>query len=172
MTAVPDVAVSAGPRSPWCRVADDAWSVEQHHRVRHEVFVVEQGLFHPDDLDAHDDDPSTIKVLGVHGGEPAGAVRLFPLDPEGLRWQGDRLAVLPAHRRHRGGAPLVRFAVHTASERGGQLMVAHIQVANVGFFERLGWRCDGPREHYVGVEHQPMAIDLRPVAARRPAGGG
>jgi putative N-acetyltransferase (TIGR04045 family) len=169
---MPDVAVTAGRRSPWCRVADDAWSVEQHHRVRHEVFVEEQGLFHPDDLDPHDEDPSTIKVLGVHGREPAGAVRLFPLDADGLRWQGDRLAVLPAHRRHRGGAPLVRFAVQTASEHGGRLMVAHIQVANVGFFERLGWRCDGPRERYVGVEHQPMAIDLRPAAARRPAGGG
>ena len=172
MTSVPDVAVSAGPRSSWCRVADDTWGVEQHHRIRHEVFVEEQGLFHPDDLDAHDEDPSTIKVLGVHGGEPAGAVRLFPLDPEGLRWQGDRLAVLAAHRRHRSGAPLVRFAVRTAGERGGRLMVAHIQVANVGFFEHLGWRCDGPRECYVGVEHQPMAIDLIPGAARRPAGGG
>jgi putative N-acetyltransferase (TIGR04045 family) len=169
---VPDVAVTAGRRSPWCRVADDAWSVEQHHRVRHEVFVEEQGLFHPDDLDPHDEDPSTVKVLGLHGREPAGAVRLFPLDADGLRWQGDRLAVLPAHRRHRGGAPLVRFAVQTASERGGRLMVAHIQLANVGFFERLGWRCDGPRERYVGVEHQPMAIDLRPTADRRPAAGG
>ena len=78
---------------------------------------------------------------------------------------------MPAHRRHRGGAPLVRFAVLTASEHGGQLMVAHIQVANVGFFERLGWRCDGPRERYVGVEHQPMAIDLT-LSVDRPAAGG
>ena len=159
---MPDAALRAGRRSTWCRVADDAWSVEQHHHIRHQVFVEEQGLFHPDDRDVHDEDPSTIKVLGLHGRVPTGAVRLFPLDPDGVRWQGDRLAVLPAHRRHRGGGPLVHFAVRTAGERGGQLMVAHIQLANVSFFERLGWRRDGPVERYVGVEHQPMAIDLSP----------
>ena len=75
-------------------------------------------------------------------------------------WQGDRLAVAHAYRRHSTGAPLVRFAVATAGRLGGQRMVAHIQPANVGFFRRLGWRTDGPREIYVGVEHQPMVIDL------------
>lgn len=148
-------------RAAACRIADDAWSVDHHHRIRHQVFVEEQRLFHPYDLDDHDDDPATIKVLALREGEPAGAVRLYPLDPGGLRWQGDRLAVLPSHRRYAAGAPLVRFAVRTAGGLGGGLMVAHIQLANVAFFERLGWRCDGPVEVYVGVEHQPMAIDLQ-----------
>ena len=144
-----------------CRVADDAWSVEQHHRIRHKVFVEEQRLFRPSDLDAHDDDPATIKVLGLRRAEPVGAVRLYPLDAGGRRWQGDRLAVLPLHRRYAAGAPLVRFAVRTAGELGGEVMIAHIQLPNVSFFERLGWRSDGPVELYVGVEHQPMAIPLQ-----------
>jgi putative N-acetyltransferase (TIGR04045 family) len=165
---VPDTVTSAEitGRTPagrvLCRVADDAWSVDQHHRIRHDVFVEEQRLFHPTDVDEHDDDPATIKVLGVRGVEPVGAVRLYPLDAEGRVWQGDRLAVLPTHRRYAAGAPLVRFAVRTAGGRGGELMVAHIQLANVPFFERLGWRRDGPVEFYVGVQHQPMAIPLQP----------
>jgi putative N-acetyltransferase (TIGR04045 family) len=151
----------AARRRATCRVADDAWSVDQHHRIRHEVFVDEQRLFYPSDLDGHDADPATIKVLGSWGTEPVGAVRLYPLDVAGELWQGDRLAVLPPHRRYAAGAPLVRFAVRTAGERGGALMVAHIQLANVPFFERLGWRSDGPIERYVGVQHQPMAIELQ-----------
>jgi putative N-acetyltransferase (TIGR04045 family) len=155
--------VATRPRAS-CRVADDAWSVEQHHRIRHQVFVDEQRLFDPTDRDEHDDDVATIKVLGLRGPEPVGAVRLYPLDARGDVWQGDRLAVLPLHRRYAAGAPLVRFAVRTAGERGGALMVAHIQVPNVPFFERLGWRCDGPVELYVGVPHQPMAITLQAPA--------
>lgn len=142
-----------------CRVADDPWMVAEHHRIREEVFVHEQRLFHGSDRDAHDDDTATIKVLGFREEVAGGAVRLYPLDDAG-RWQGDRLAVLAGSRRHGLGVPLVRFAVATAAGRGGRLMTAHIQPPNVPFFERLGWRVSGEREIYVGVPHIPMAIDL------------
>jgi hypothetical protein len=59
---------------------------------------------------------------------------------------------------------LVRFAVRTAGERGGRLMVAQVQVPNTRFFERLGWHRDGDPAPMLGVEHQPMAIAL----SRRP----
>ena len=36
-------------------------------------------------------------------------------------------------------------------------MVAHIQLANVTFFARLGWAVVGEAEIYVGLPHQPMA---------------
>jgi putative N-acetyltransferase (TIGR04045 family) len=150
-----------------CWIADDERSVEWHHRIRVEVFVREQALFTGSDRDGHDSDPATIKVLGRHDGVPAGAVRLYPTESGRRRWQGDRLAVLPSVRRHGLGVPLVRFAVATAAALGGCIMTAHIQLANVGFFEDLGWRRDGGVESYVGVPHQPMAIDLRPAGAAR-----
>jgi putative N-acetyltransferase (TIGR04045 family) len=143
-----------------CRFADDPWTLEQHHRIRHDVFVGEQRLFVDTDLDRHDDDPATIKVLGLVDDEPAGAVRLFPLDPARSLWQGDRLSVRRSCRGYNTGVALVRFAVATAGHYGGAVMTAHIQLANVGFFERLGWRRAGSVEVYVGVDHQPMAIDL------------
>jgi putative N-acetyltransferase (TIGR04045 family) len=131
-----------------------------HHAVRHRVFVEEQRIFAGSDRDGHDASPDTIHVVGEVGGTIGGAVRLFPLDGPGRRWQGDRLAVLPEFRAYGLGAPLVRDAVRTAGERGGVVMVAHIQVANVVFFRRLGWRPDGEVETYAGLPHQPMAIDL------------
>jgi putative N-acetyltransferase (TIGR04045 family) len=152
-----------------------------HHRIRHDVFVSEQEVFEGSDLDAHDAADTTIKVVAwtaapITGWEPGGAVRLYPLcggddDGSGGVWQGDRLAVLPTFRAWNLGAPLVRFAVDTAAALGGVEMLAHVQTANVRFFERLGWRRRGEAEVYVGLPHQLMAIDLTvPAATRRRSG--
>jgi len=43
-------------------------------------------------------------------------------------------------------------------------MIAHIQLPNVAFFRRLGWRLAGDVESYAGLPHQPMSIGL-PSAA-------
>jgi putative N-acetyltransferase (TIGR04045 family) len=153
-----------------CRVVADADELEAHLRIRAAVFVAEQGLFELTDRDAHDGDPRTLHVVGVCGDEVAGTVRLYPLAEPG-RWKGDRLAVLPRFRQHGVGAPLVRFAVHTASELGGREMVAQIQLANVAFFERLGWRRLGEAADYCGRPHQQMVIDLPAGPGRSPAPG-
>ena len=150
-----------------CVAAVTAEELAVHHRIRHQVFVEEQRLFDGSDVDGHDAAPDVIRVLGLSRSVPAGTVRLFPLGPGDGLWQGDRLAVLPAFRAHGLGAPLVRFAVATAAGLGGREMVAHIQLPNVSFFEHLGWEKGGDVEAYVGVPHQPMAIDL--TAVRRAA---
>lgn len=143
-----------------CHVATTVQDVSVHHEIRRAVFVEEQGIFRGSDRDERDDDPATVKVLGVGGGVAGGAVRLYPLGEPGL-WRGDRLAVLPAFRKHGLGGPLVRFAVRTAGELGGELMVAFIQPQNVEYFRKLGWRPTGtPRDH-VGLPHQRMIIDLQ-----------
>ncbi|MDQ4097491.1 MAG: GNAT family N-acetyltransferase [Actinomycetota bacterium] len=143
-----------------CRIASTSEEVEIHYRIRHQVFVVEQRLFEGSDVDSYDAAAGVVHVLGLWDGEPVGVVRLFPLDPSTDLWQGDRLAVLPGYRVRNLGKPLVRFAVATAAARGGREMVAHIQLPNVAFFERIGWRPYGDVESYVGVAHQPMSIDL------------
>jgi putative N-acetyltransferase (TIGR04045 family) len=145
--------------APVCRVARTAGERSSHFAVRRAVFVAEQGIFAGDDRDGRDDDPATLHAIGLVGGVAGGAVRLYPIDARGL-WKGDRLAVLPAHRRGLLGASLVRFAVATAGGLGGERMVAMIQLPNVAFFAALGWREAGPVEPYHGVAHQPMEIPL------------
>jgi putative N-acetyltransferase (TIGR04045 family) len=127
-----------------------------HHQIRRHVFVEEQRLFPDDDRDVHDDDPATVHVLGLVGGQPAGTVRLYPLSDE--RWKGDRLAVLAEHRRSGIGAPLVRLAVAIAAERGGGRMDAAVQAVNTDFFVGLGWTPVGEPVDYLGVPHQSMTI--------------
>jgi putative N-acetyltransferase (TIGR04045 family) len=161
-----------------CRLVEAADELAAHHAVRHRVFVLDQRLFAGTDRDERDQRPETLHVVGVErdeidgvdidapvGADPGvvvGAVRLYPLDTEGL-WQGDRLAVLPEARVRHLGALLVRFAVATAGHHGGHTMVAQIQSPNVRFFEHLGWHADGPAGPYHGVMHQPMAIPLAPA---------
>ena len=147
------------------RVALSDEDVADHHRVRHEVFVREQGIFTGDDRDGWDD--GAVKVVARAGARVLGAVRLYPLDEAGL-WKGDRLAVLRDARRLHVGAPLVRFAVETAGERGGTRMVAKIQARNVAFFRHLGWTSVGDPRDYRGASHQDMTIPLR--AAEQEAG--
>lgn len=154
-----------------CRPAASAAELAAHFRIRHQVFVIEQGLFRAGsggplavdqqgDRDAHDGDPATIHVIGLADGGIGAAVRLYPLSgAEGL-WKGDRLAVLPEHRRHGLGAPLVRFAVAEAGARGGREMEAYVQPANVAFFEWLGWRPVGGIVLYAGIDHQRMVTGL------------
>jgi putative N-acetyltransferase (TIGR04045 family) len=132
-----------------------------HLAIRHAVFVEEQGFFEETDRDAHDEAPSTVHVLGLSGRVAGGAVRLYELGEPGL-WKGDRLAVLRPFRRRGLGAPLVRFAVARAGQLGGRLMIAHVQLPNVVFFRRLGWRPQGDPVEFVGRPHQVMEIDLSP----------
>jgi putative N-acetyltransferase (TIGR04045 family) len=155
--------LAAPPNRKGCRVVADEAERALHMAIRRAVFVEEQRLFGASDTDEYDLDPATLHVLGFWAGEPAGAVRLYPLAEPGW-WKGDRLAVLSPYRRHGIGAPLVRFAVGTASRLGGFVMVAQIQPANVAFFERLGWYRVGDPAPYVGRLHQQMAVDLQPVS--------
>ena len=140
-----------------------------HFRIRHQVFVIEQGMFGGsyggiggsggDDTDVHDDDPATIHVIGRAAETICGTVRLYPLGADG-RWKGDRLAVLDSYRHLGLGAPLVRFAVSAAARLGGREMEAFIQPANIAFFRWLGWERTGDLVDYAGLPHQRMLIDL------------
>jgi putative N-acetyltransferase (TIGR04045 family) len=143
-----------------CHEARSADELAAHFAVRHQVFTLEQGIFPAGDQDFHDADSAVVHVVGLVDGLIRGAVRLYPLTGEPGRWKGDRLAVLPGWRHLGLGAPLVRFAVRTAGLCGGQEMVAHIQLENVRFFERLGWQRVGGPEEYVGLPHQRMVIPL------------
>lgn len=149
-------------------VSCDAASTEEdlrwHHDIRRAVFVDEQRIFARNDRDEYDGAARTVHVLGRYDGQPAGAVRLFPLDAAADVWQGDRLCVLPTFRTSGVGGPLVRYAVASAGAAGGTAMVAHIQLPNVRFFEHLGWSIDGDMELYLGLPHRRMRITLPQVA--------
>jgi len=142
------------------RLANSAQDLEGHFGVRERVFVTEQRIFVGSDRDGFDDDPRTCHAVASHENAIVGAVRFYPTNDDGT-WVGDRLAVDGAWRVHLVGMDLVHFAVTTAEAMGGRVMRAHIQVQNVRFFERLGWKREGDVYEFLRVAHQDMIKLLR-----------
>ncbi|MGH9103454.1 MAG: MSMEG_0567/Sll0786 family nitrogen starvation N-acetyltransferase [Acidimicrobiales bacterium] len=151
------------PGAVRCRLVGNDEELALHLAIRRAVFVEEQHVFEADDRDDHDEDHATLHVLGIWGGVAAATVRLYPAGAQGF-WVGDRLAVLPPFRLFGLGRPLVELATHSAKARGGTRMDAHVQLANVAFFERLGWARVGPPADYLELPHQAMTINLRHLA--------
>ena len=122
----------------------------------------------------HDDDPSTIKVLGLHGREPAGAVRLFPLDAgrPPLAGRPPRRPAGPPSSPRRAPRSSASPS-QTASEHGGQLMVAHIQLANVGLLRAAGLavrRAASRATSASSTSRWPSTSDRRLAGDRRQVG--
>ncbi|MFH1152373.1 MAG: MSMEG_0568 family radical SAM protein [Pseudomonadota bacterium] len=128
--------------------------------IRHAVFVEEQGMFTDSDLDRHD--TSSVLLVAKHNGRLIGTVRIYPdpLDNAPQHWVGGRLAVHREARATRAGSLLVREAMRRVKKKGCTLFTALIQEQNVPFFNKLGWKAQGPMQDHFGHLHQPMIADL------------
>jgi putative N-acetyltransferase (TIGR04045 family) len=166
--------------------ASDTAGLSAYRRLRHDVFVTEQGLFADSDRDDHDDDPRTVVLLarrtgGPGAGEVLGGVRLHPMTGDGLSkpdlgwWRGSRLAVAQDCRLAGGiGAALVRAACAEAESRGALRFDATVQARHQALFRRLGWVSRGCLDLY-GTPHAivdwPVARFQRLAAATKAALG-
>lgn len=143
-----------------CKIAETEAERGAHFAIRQAVFVEEQGMFSGSDVDEHDSHAIHIIAVDSLTRQVVGAVRVYEAEPG--TWYGGRMAVLKEYRRHAPpiGPLLDRLAERTVSERGCQRFLAYIQMQNVRFFERLGWRKIGePMPHY-GQPHQLMEANL------------
>ena len=143
-----------------CKIAETETERQGHFAVRHAIFVEEQALFNGTDLDDHDEQAVHLVAVDQETGVVVGAVRCYPVDED--TWFGGRLAVLKEFR-HNGvaiGPGLCKLAEQVVIEHGCRCFLAHIQVQNVRFFERLGWQKVGEPELHYGQPHQLMQASL------------
>jgi putative N-acetyltransferase (TIGR04045 family) len=141
------------------RIARTDEERQAHFTIRKEIFVKEQGLFQQTDIDSHDEE--AIPIICTVNGSIGGTVRVYPLGHD--VWVGGRLAVLKDFRSYVVGPLLVKKAIKTVKARGCTRFLAHIQVQNVRFFERLGWSLTGEKVTINGVRHHVMEADLEKV---------
>src|SRR5262245_41751978 len=142
------------------KIVETPAELREYFALRHAVFVDEQGLFAGTDVDEHDGDAIHIVAVASDTRAVVGAVRCYPAGDD--VWYGGRLAVLQAYR-HRAagiGATLCRVAEATVIEYGCRRFLAYIQLQNVRFFQRLGWRALGEPVIHCGAPHQVMAASL------------
>lgn len=137
-------------------VEADRRDVEEHRRLRREVFVHEQGLFGEHDHDRADDDPRTVVLVArTVDGQVVGGVRLHPAPHPSTEsrdlgwWRGSRLVVRSDVRGAAGvgaagvGAALVRAACAWAESLGALRFDAIVQARYHRLFTRLGWTTTG-----------------------------
>lgn len=122
-------------------------------RVRRCVFVEEQGVSEADEWDAADRD--ACHVLAEDSNRDA--VGTGRLDATG---KIGRIAVLPPHRGRGLGSAIVRHLVNQATELGLARVYLHAQAAATGFYERLGFRAEGPVFDEVGIPHVRMNLGI------------
>ena len=123
--------------------------------VRRRVFIEEQGVPEPLDLDGLDD--GAIHLLARRDGEPVGTLRLRP---SGSRAKVERVAVLAPLRDEGIGRALMDAVHQLARGEGLEVLELHAQVPVIGFYERLGYQAYGPVFLDANIEHRAMRLEL------------
>lgn len=150
-----------------CKIAETEAELAGHFAVRRAIFVEEQGLFTESDVDDFDRQAVPLVAINRETGVVVGAVRCY--ETEAGVWYGGRLAVLKEarHNTEAVGPRLCKLAEKVVVERGCHRFLAYIQLQNVRFFERLGWRQVGDPVLHFGEPHQLMQASLATQKARR-----
>ena len=148
----------AGPRFTVLRVATED-ERERAYALRHEVFVVEQGV--PADVERDVLDATADHVLARDGaGRAVATGRLVRVDA-GTGKIG-RMAVARDVRGQGAGAAVLAELERVAAERGLESIVLHAQTSARGFYDRKGYVAEGPLFEEAGLEHVTMRKRLAP----------
>jgi predicted GNAT family N-acyltransferase len=118
------------------------------YAIRDEVFVSEQHV--PIELEHDEDDLTCTHVLAYVRGIPAGTGRLLDDGRIG------RMAVLAKYRGSGVGRAVLDALLRIAAERGLTETYCSAQYTALGFYERAGFKAEGPLYEEAGITHQKM----------------
>jgi predicted GNAT family N-acyltransferase len=116
--------------------------------VRWAVFVEEQKVPAQEEIDELDD--VSLHVVALLEGEPVATGRLCPDGRIG------RMAVLGKFRQQGWGAAVMRTLLLEADRRELQTSYLHAQCHALAFYERFGFRAEGPVFDEAGIPHRLM----------------
>jgi predicted GNAT family N-acyltransferase len=125
-------------------------------RIRHAVFVAEQGV--PEELEQDADDRVAVHYLLWLGDAAIGTARLV-LKPGGLGKIG-RVALLSEHRGAGHGAALMQHLIDDARARGCRGLALDAQISVLSFYQRLGFAAEGDEFLDAGIRHRRMRREI------------
>ena len=124
--------------------------------IRREVFVGEQGVSAPEEVDGLDD--VCIHLLAMQGDAVVGAARIRPLD--GMA-KIQRVCVRRDMRGTGAGAAIMRFAIDFARRDGRFGTIAlGAQTHALDFYRKLGFAEYGEEYLDAGIPHRDMMLHL------------
>jgi len=148
---------------------DDAFAVRRAdwHRdgaalraIRHDVFIVEQGV--PEALEWDDADAVALHALAVDAKmNPIGCGRLLADGHIG------RMAVLAPWRGRGVGGELLSLLIDAARSGGHRRAILNAQVNAIPFYARYGFIVTGDEFEEAGILHRVMEQSLALTASSR-----
>jgi predicted GNAT family N-acyltransferase len=121
--------------------------------VRRAVFIEEQRIPEHEEWDEVDAVAAHVLAYSTTGSAKRDLVGTGRLEPTG---KIGRVAVLPRYRGTGAGVAIMRRLVDLAGARGFTEVYLNAQSYARGFYERLGFRAEGPEFDEVGIPHQRM----------------
>jgi predicted GNAT family N-acyltransferase len=134
------------------RPARDAAEVRAALALRHEVFVVEQGVPIDEEIDAHDDEDA-LHLVAVEDGRVIATCRVVP---DGATAKLGRVAVGADARRRGIASRLLAEGEVRARGLGARRVALAAQTDALPLYERAGYSPYGERFMDAGIEHQMM----------------
>lgn len=139
------------------RITADPAVLAEVSKLRHRVFVLEQGVDPALEFDGRDGEATHVVL--EDGGTLVGTARIFDTGSEAVV---GRVAV-EADRRGQGLGVLVMTAAERwAGDQGLPAVELHSQASVVGFYERLGYTGVGEPYEEAGIPHLTMRKELLP----------
>ncbi|MCP3385051.1 GNAT family N-acetyltransferase [Bradyrhizobium sp. CCGUVB4N] len=126
------------------------------YALRHDVFVVEQGV--PEELEVDDDDKVATHLVAVSDGRVIGTLRILR---HGRTAKIGRMAVSTSSRKDGIGRELMEFAATSASRRGAEEIILGAQLTAREFYKRLGYTEEGAVFDDAGIPHVMMRKTLQ-----------
>jgi predicted GNAT family N-acyltransferase len=123
--------------------------------LRHEVFVVEQGV--PEELEIDEDDKVATHLAALSDDHVIGTLRIVHHERTA---KVGRMAVSASSRKKGIGRELMEFAAATASHGGADEIILGAQLTAREFYKRLGYVEEGAVFDDAGIPHVTMRKKL------------
>lgn len=102
-----------------------------------------------------------LHLVAVAAGSVVGCVVFHPQSPTGGRLL--QMAVDPTWQGRGVGRRLVEELEREVARRGFRRVLLHARQGAIGFYERLGYECEGEPYVEVGIPHRTMVKALAPA---------
>jgi predicted GNAT family N-acyltransferase len=127
------------------------------YALRHEVFVVEQGV--PEELEVDEADKVAAHLAALSDGNVIGTLRMVR---HGRTVTIGRMAVAASSRKRGIGRELMELAAVTAFRGGAEEIILAAQLTAREFYKRFGYVEEGAVFNDAGIPHVMMRRKLRP----------
>ena len=122
-------------------------------KIRSLVFVVEQQVSREEEFDLYES--SSLHYLGSIKDIPAGTAR-WRITQNGIKLE--RFAVLPEYRNMGVAAAILNKVVNDVNPLATRIYL-HAQVTAIGFYEKYGFKKEGPMFTEANIDHFTMYFE-------------